>query len=741
MLEFDQYYPVATSPACLCDFDSGHPGCACRGGVLSFMLQVGLIGGILFTCSLTHNLYRSVDDPFTRPSSRLPRYHVVNWCLVLLFSVPFLIPPSHDANHPNEMSGYGYQSAYQMCWSPVRYGPSLVNNFQMLFLATLPICTTWFFAPLFLCLAKRLLGQGGASVRSMLKQRERQVQQATFLLFVHLGHWFLVGLFYSCSALSLDSDPLGDCSSGHTLAECRTEGVQNLLPVFSAALCCQGTVHACAGAYVNRETLSTGLLQLGRRLRRVARVGPCEVDVSVTEAGVLVEAAVEADGQQEDDISESLRLEILSYTMRGIQMTSASGGDPALWRSSVACPIRRGVDKSEDSRRPEERPQGGSQSKSAARKLLAALDLTTSNARLADGTADFPRSDARLLRPHDGSTAETVSDSALARIALEQIGGGGAWDHGPSIAARLERIPTTQSAAAAFDAPNEGVRVSRPHSVRLTGEDAVASLFFPLEEAFEEVASTTLTRGVIASVRDPVMPSRTPSAGDPSSAGDPASVSAVSAAGPCTTFPSVGTPRLPEGVCVDSNSGGETLSQRSQASASFQRVDRVASSHCCKCFEAKRRYRVHFRSYAPRVWQWLRREVYGVDTASYISSFEGASEDTVTGQARLRELVQGFSEAKGGGFFFKSYDKRYMVKSLTAEEHRTLLQVLRDYCLHMREHRNSLITKIYGCYAITMYGHTKYFYVQDFLFFGCPRMDEAYDLKGSWIHRHRKVPA
>ena len=210
MLEFDQYYPVATSPACLCDFDSGHPGCACRGGVLSFMLQVGLIGGILFTCSLTHNLYRSVDDPFTRPSSRLPRYHVVNWCLVLLFSVPFLIPPSHDANHPNEMSGYGYQSAYQMCWSPVRYGPSLVNNFQMLFLATLPICTTWFFAPLFLCLAKRLLGQGGASVRSMLKQRERQVQQATFLLFVHLGHWFLVGLFYSCSALSLDSDPLGE---------------------------------------------------------------------------------------------------------------------------------------------------------------------------------------------------------------------------------------------------------------------------------------------------------------------------------------------------------------------------------------------------------------------------------------------------------------------------------------------------------------------------------------------------
>ena len=30
------------------------------------------------------------------------------------------------------------------------------------------------------------------------------------------------------------------------------------------------------------------------------------------------------------------------------------------------------------------------------------------------------------------------------------------------------------------------------------------------------------------------------------------------------------------------------------------------------------RHAVVFREYAPRVWQWLRREVYGVSSESYI---------------------------------------------------------------------------------------------------------------------------
>ena len=73
---------------------------------------------------------------------------------------------------------------------------------------------------------------------------------------------------------------------------------------------------------------------------------------------------------------------------------------------------------------------------------------------------------------------------------------------------------------------------------------------------------------------------------------------------------------------------------------------------------------VVFREYAPRVWQWLRREVYGVSSESYISSMGGTSDgtgDISTGQHQ-------FSEAKGGGFFFFSVDRRHVVTTHTARD-------------------------------------------------------------------------
>ena len=40
------------------------------------------------------------------------------------------------------------------------------------------------------------------------------------------------------------------------------------------------------------------------------------------------------------------------------------------------------------------------------------------------------------------------------------------------------------------------------------------------------------------------------------------------------------------------------------------------------------------------------------------------------------EQVRGFSEAKGGGFFFFSADRKYLIKTLSKAEHKTLLKVL-----------------------------------------------------------------
>ena len=84
---------LTSDPACLCAMDAAHPGCACNHGVLSFMLQAGVVGSVCFFCALAHNFFRSVADPFTRPRSRLAKYHLVVWPMALMFSWWYL-PPS-----------------------------------------------------------------------------------------------------------------------------------------------------------------------------------------------------------------------------------------------------------------------------------------------------------------------------------------------------------------------------------------------------------------------------------------------------------------------------------------------------------------------------------------------------------------------------------------------------------------------------------------------------------------------
>ena len=71
----DQVWVLSSEPSCLCAIEPAHPGCVCNAGVLSFMLQAGLVGSVAFYLALAHNFHRSVADPFTRPSARAGRYY------------------------------------------------------------------------------------------------------------------------------------------------------------------------------------------------------------------------------------------------------------------------------------------------------------------------------------------------------------------------------------------------------------------------------------------------------------------------------------------------------------------------------------------------------------------------------------------------------------------------------------------------------------------------------------------
>ena len=61
--------------------------------------------------------------------------------------------------------------------------------------------------------------------------------------------------------------------------------------------------------------------------------------------------------------------------------------------------------------------------------------------------------------------------------------------------------------------------------------------------------------------------------------------------------------------------------------------------------------------------------MYDVSSDSYVASMGGRDGEAAPTQRQ-------FSEAKGGGFFFFSADKRYMVKTMSEREHRTMLQIL-----------------------------------------------------------------
>ena len=56
---------------------------------------------------------------------------------------------------------------------------------------------------------------------------------------------------------------------------------------------------------------------------------------------------------------------------------------------------------------------------------------------------------------------------------------------------------------------------------------------------------------------------------------------------------------------------------------------------------------------------------------------------------------------KSGAFFFFSYDRRFILKTLKKEEIPTLKALLFDYYNHITwENPNSLLARIYGLYEI-----------------------------------------
>lgn len=131
-----------------------------------------------------------------------------------------------------------------------------------------------------------------------------------------------------------------------------------------------------------------------------------------------------------------------------------------------------------------------------------------------------------------------------------------------------------------------------------------------------------------------------------------------------------------------------------------------------------------FDDYSPQIFSKI-RQISGIDYGDYIKSFESTT-------------MPSFSEGKSGAFMYFSSDKKYVVKTTTESELAKLLTILPDYQAYIEKergfNRNTLLTRYLGAHRIVMYNIPLYFVVMLNL---CPfKVDEKYDLKGSWVNRH-----
>ncbi|CAN1305471.1 Phosphatidylinositol 4-phosphate 5-kinase 7 [Linum perenne] len=126
----------------------------------------------------------------------------------------------------------------------------------------------------------------------------------------------------------------------------------------------------------------------------------------------------------------------------------------------------------------------------------------------------------------------------------------------------------------------------------------------------------------------------------------------------------------------------------------------------------------YWKDYCPMVFRNL-REMFKLDAAEYMMS--------ICGDDGLTELS---SPGKSGSIFYLSHDDRFVIKTLTKSELKTLLRMLPKYYCHVGKHENTLITKFFGVHRITLRGGVR-FVVMGNMFCTELRIHRRYDLKGS----------
>lgn len=95
-----------------------------------------------------------------------------------------------------------------------------------------------------------------------------------------------------------------------------------------------------------------------------------------------------------------------------------------------------------------------------------------------------------------------------------------------------------------------------------------------------------------------------------------------------------------------------------------------------------------------------------------------------------------------GSFFFFTYDRRFIIKTMSKSELDLFLEILPDYEIHLKENSNSLLARIYGVYTIHMHKIATVHLIlmaNTLNFKNAKAVEKVFDMKGSRVSREVKI--
>nr|CAI9858999.1 Phytopthora agathidicda GPCR-PIPK 6 [Phytophthora agathidicida] len=136
-----------------------------------------------------------------------------------------------------------------------------------------------------------------------------------------------------------------------------------------------------------------------------------------------------------------------------------------------------------------------------------------------------------------------------------------------------------------------------------------------------------------------------------------------------------------------------------------------------------------FTAFRPLEFQRIRR-FFGIEEDAYLSSLKSCTTPKV-------------SEGASGSFVYYSFDRSYVVKSLTGSESAFLHGILNEYTAYIEEENGeSFLTRFLGSYCLELYGRPTHFVVMENVFDVQQGISihQRYDIKGSWVDRNAQKP-